>query len=79
MHICILQIGNSLILCMQAGGPFYGVLKGRKDGKRSKVEDTFKLRPPTMNSSDLIQLFSQKGFTSQELVALSGNHITSGH
>lgn len=74
MHICILPIGNSLIVYMQAGGPFYDVLTGRKDGKRSKIEDTFKLPPPTMNSSDLIQLFRQRGFSAQELVALSGNH-----
>lgn len=46
--------------------------KGRKDGKRSKIEDTINLPFPTFNSSELIRVFGQRGFTAQEMVALSG-------
>lgn len=57
-----------------AGGPFYDIPKGRKDGRRSKIEDTFNLPPPILNSSELIRMFGQRGFTAQEMVALSGAH-----
>ncbi|XP_059624501.1 peroxidase 47 [Cornus florida] len=57
-----------------AGGPVYEIPKGRKDGRRSKIEDTRNLPPPFFNSSDLITMFSQRGFTVQEMVALSGAH-----
>lgn len=57
-----------------AGGPMYEIPKGRKDGRRSKIEDTFNLPSPTLNSSELIRMFRQRGFTAQEMVALSGAH-----
>ncbi|XP_075492056.1 peroxidase 47-like [Primulina tabacum] len=57
-----------------AGGPVYDIPKGRKDGSRSKIMDTINLPPPTLNSSELIRMFSQRGFTAQEMVALSGAH-----
>ncbi|KAM3342131.1 peroxidase 47 [Capsicum galapagoense] len=57
-----------------AGGPVYDIPKGRKDGTRSKIEDTINLPPPTLNSSELIKLFGRHGFTAQEMVALSGAH-----
>ncbi|XP_028805636.1 peroxidase 47 [Neltuma alba] len=57
-----------------AGGPVYDIPKGRKDGKRSKIEDTINLPAPTLNASQLIKMFSQHGFTAQEMVALSGAH-----
>ncbi|XP_059455592.1 peroxidase 47-like [Corylus avellana] len=57
-----------------AGGPLYGIQKGRKDGRRSKVEDTFNLPPPTLNASQLITKFRQHGFSAEEMVALSGAH-----
>ncbi|XP_058097534.1 peroxidase 47-like [Magnolia sinica] len=57
-----------------AGGPLYDVPKGRKDGTRSKIEDTINLPPPTFNGSDLIKAFRQHGFSVQEMVALSGAH-----
>lgn len=50
----------------------YDIPKGRKDGTRSRIEDTINLPPPTLNSSELIRLFGQHGFTAQEMVALSG-------
>ncbi|KAL1821474.1 hypothetical protein DCAR_0417890 [Daucus carota subsp. sativus] len=57
-----------------AGGPVYDIPKGRKDGRRSKIEDTRNLPPPTFNSSELIRMFGQHGFTTQDMVALSGAH-----
>ncbi|CAI9285208.1 unnamed protein product [Lactuca saligna] len=57
-----------------AGGPVYDIPKGRKDGTRSKIEDTRNLPPPILNSSELIKMFGQHGFSAQEMVALSGGH-----
>ncbi|CAN1316943.1 Peroxidase 47 [Linum perenne] len=57
-----------------AGGPVYEIPKGRKDGRRSKIEDTVNLPFPTMNASELIRTFGQRGFSAQEMVALSGAH-----
>lgn len=57
-----------------AGGPVYDIPKGRKDGTRSKIEDTRNLPPPTLNSTELIKMFGQHGLTAQEMVALSGGH-----
>ncbi|KAI3825369.1 hypothetical protein L1987_06852 [Smallanthus sonchifolius] len=57
-----------------AGGPVYDIPKGRKDGTRSKIEDTRNLPSPFFNSSELIKMFGQKGFTAPEMVALSGGH-----
>ncbi|XP_050204249.1 peroxidase 47 [Mercurialis annua] len=57
-----------------AGGPFYEIPKGRKDGIRSKIEDTINLPFPTSNASELIRQFGQRGLTVQDMVALSGAH-----
>ncbi|CAF2240674.1 hypothetical protein BRARA_H01268 [Brassica rapa] len=57
-----------------AGGPFYQIPKGRFDGKRSKIEDTKNLLPPSFNASQLIQAFGQRGFSPKDVVALSGAH-----
>ncbi|CAA6660236.1 unnamed protein product [Spirodela intermedia] len=57
-----------------AGGPIYDIPKGRLDGRRSRIEDTINLPLPTLNSSALIKIFGQRGFTVQEMVALSGGH-----
>ncbi|XVE86414.1 hypothetical protein DITRI_Ditri18aG0032600 [Diplodiscus trichospermus] len=57
-----------------AGGPVYDIPKGRKDGKRSKIEDTINLPFPSFNTSELIKAFGQRGFSAQEMVALSGAH-----
>ncbi|KAK2656437.1 hypothetical protein Ddye_009489 [Dipteronia dyeriana] len=56
------------------GGPFYEIAKGRKDGRRSKIEDTINLPFPTFNASELIKQFGQHGLTAQDMVALSGAH-----
>ncbi|KAK9120632.1 hypothetical protein Syun_018249 [Stephania yunnanensis] len=57
-----------------AGGPYYEIPKGRKDGRRSKIEDTIRLPAPFLNSTELIRSFGQRGFNAQEMVALSGAH-----
>ncbi|CAL0299945.1 unnamed protein product [Lupinus luteus] len=57
-----------------AGGPMYDIPKGRKDGRRSKIEDTINLPFPTFNASQLISAFGRRGFSAQEMVALSGAH-----
>ncbi|XP_043707030.1 peroxidase 47 [Telopea speciosissima] len=57
-----------------SGGPFYDIPKGRKDGRRSRIEDTIRLPPPILNSSELIRTFGQRGFSVQEMVSLSGGH-----
>ncbi|XP_061361051.1 peroxidase 47-like [Gastrolobium bilobum] len=57
-----------------AGGPVYDIPKGRKDGTRSKIEDTHNLPPPTFNVSELIKMFGEHGFSAKEMVALSGAH-----
>ncbi|WOK96517.1 hypothetical protein Cni_G05224 [Canna indica] len=57
-----------------AGGPYYDIPRGRKDGRRSRIEDTINLPAPTLNSTELINMFGKHGFTAQELVALSGGH-----
>ncbi|XP_008788317.2 peroxidase 47 [Phoenix dactylifera] len=57
-----------------SGGPVYDIPKGRKDGRRSKIEDTINLPAPTLNTTALVKMFGQHGFSVRELVALSGAH-----
>ena len=65
-----------VLLILKAGGPVYDIPKGRKDGKRSKIEDTINLPAPFFNASQLINMFGQHGFSAQEMVALSGKRVT---
>lgn len=58
---------------MQSGGPYWSVLKGRKDGKISKASET-NLPAPTFNVSQLIQTFANRGLEVKDLIALSGAH-----
>ncbi|KAJ0096433.1 hypothetical protein Patl1_28176 [Pistacia atlantica] len=57
-----------------AGGPVYDIPNGRKDGRRSKIEDTINLPSPSFNTSQLIKMFGQHGFSVKDMVALSGAH-----
>lgn len=57
-----------------AGGPYYGVPKGRRDGTRSNAADTNALPAPNLTASTLIKLFDSHNFTTQDMVALSGGH-----
>ncbi|XP_068640759.1 peroxidase 64-like [Aristolochia californica] len=57
-----------------SGGPYWEVPKGRKDGRVSRASDTRQLPAPTFNVSQLMQSFSQRGLSGEDLVALSGGH-----
>ncbi|KAM3341622.1 peroxidase 64 [Capsicum galapagoense] len=57
-----------------SGGPYWAVPKGRKDGRISIASETRQLPGPNFNISQLQQSFSQKGLSSDDLVALSGGH-----
>ncbi|OMO97951.1 Plant peroxidase [Corchorus olitorius] len=57
-----------------SGGPFWNVLKGRKDGRISRASETITLPAPTFNVSQLIQSFGKRGLGVKDLVALSGGH-----
>ncbi|KAI3841253.1 hypothetical protein MKW92_023468 [Papaver armeniacum] len=57
-----------------AGGLFYDIPKGRKDGRRSMIEDTRNLPAPFLNSSELISIFSKNGLSIKDMVSLSGAH-----
>ncbi|XP_026460192.1 peroxidase 47-like isoform X2 [Papaver somniferum] len=54
-----------------AGGLFYDIPKGRKDGRRSMIEDTRNLPAPFLNSSELISIFSKNGLSIKDMVSLS--------
>lgn len=62
-------------LVTMVGGPFYDVRLGRKDGLVSLAATVEGNLPrPTMSMSEIIKLFSSRGFSIQEMVALSGAH-----
>ncbi|KAL2895161.1 Peroxidase 66 [Bienertia sinuspersici] len=62
------------VSCADTGGPYWKVPKGRKDGRVSKASDTTNLPPPTLNTTQLIQSFANRGLNIKDLVALSGAH-----
>ncbi|KAK9103426.1 hypothetical protein Sjap_020680 [Stephania japonica] len=57
-----------------SGGPHWSVLKGKKDGRISKANETSQLPSPQFNTTQLIQSFAKRGLTIKDLVALSGGH-----
>ncbi|KAF3503598.1 hypothetical protein F2Q69_00043331 [Brassica cretica] len=57
-----------------SGGPYWNVLKGRKDGKISRANETINLPAPTFNVSQLIQSFAARGLSVKDMVTLSGGH-----
>lgn len=62
-------------LVIMVGGPFYKVRLGRKDGlisKASRVEGNLPRVNQTMDA--MIKVFANKGFSIQEMVALTGGH-----
>ncbi|WJX31233.1 NAD(+) salvage pathway protein [Trifolium repens] len=59
------------------GGPSWSVGLGRRDSTTaSKDTATSDIPSPLMDLSDLISAFSNKGFTTKEMVVLSGAHTT---
>lgn len=70
----ILAIATRNLVTM-AGGPYYPVKLGRKDGlvsKASTVEGN--LPRPTMSTNEILKIFESRGFSVEEMVALSGAH-----
>ncbi|KAI5670154.1 hypothetical protein M9H77_10518 [Catharanthus roseus] len=57
-----------------SGGPFWEVIKGRKDGRISRANETINLPAPSSNATKLIQDFAKRGLGVKDLVALSGGH-----
>ncbi|KAJ4837865.1 hypothetical protein Tsubulata_019748, partial [Turnera subulata] len=64
-------------VCPGLGGPSWTVLLGRRDSTTASFTTALNDLPsPLMDLSDLISAFSNKGFTVNEMVALSGSHTT---
>ena len=60
---------------MQADGPYWSVELGRLDALASRASDVKgKLPAPEMRVKELTPLFQSNGFTTKEMVALSGAH-----
>lgn len=64
----------SIVFMVKAGGPYWNVLKGRKDGRVSNASETINLPAPTFNVTQLLQSFTKRGLGLRDLVALSGGH-----
>ncbi|CAK9161283.1 unnamed protein product [Ilex paraguariensis] len=70
----ILAVATRNLVSMM-GGPFYNVPLGRRDGlvsRASRVEGN--LPRPTMAMTQIIKIFESRGFSVQEMVALTGAH-----
>lgn len=65
--------GFALLWCMQAGGKWYDVETGRRDGRVSiDTEANANLPPPNISIPASIILFAQKGLTISDMVVLLG-------
>lgn len=59
----------------RAGGIYYAVPSGRRDGRDSVFDDvTHNLPRASFNAKQLVQNFTQKGLSLDEMVTLSGAH-----
>ena len=62
---------------MQAGGPFYKVELGRRDGRISTIASVqHKLPQPDFNLDQLNRMFSLHGLDQTDMIALSGMFIS---
>ncbi|KAG4214846.1 hypothetical protein ERO13_A01G142301v2 [Gossypium hirsutum] len=62
-------------LVVMVGGPFYEVVLGRKDSRKSNLSIVDKNLPKALTPmNELLSLFSSKGFSADEMVALVGAH-----
>ena len=58
---------------MQSGGPFFPILTGRRDSQVSYYDEANQQIPrPDSNITEMLDLFSQKGFNEKEIVSLLG-------
>ncbi|KAK1404484.1 Peroxidase [Heracleum sosnowskyi] len=70
----ILAVATRNLVTMM-GGPYYDVKLGRRDGLISLASRVGRLLPtPTMSVTETINLFKSRGFSVQEMVALTGAH-----
>lgn len=70
--ILVLAARDGIVL---AGGPYYPVLTGRRDSKESFFDEAMVDIPrPNGNISEILRLFSLRGFDERETVALLGGH-----
>ena len=68
-----IYLSMTLIFFIQTGGLGYDVPAGRRDGKISLASETLtNLPPPSFNVDQLTKFFSNKGFTQEKMVTLSG-------
>lgn len=78
VQVIIFGLHGSISLCRsQSGGPGWGVLLGRLDGKTSDFNGSLNLPAPTDNLTVLRQKFAALNLNDVDLVALSGTRITS--
>lgn len=64
---------HALCLKLQSGGPFFPVLTGRKDSLASYFDEANEQIPsPDSNVTEMLSLFSQRGFNEKEIVSLLG-------
>ncbi|MED6114537.1 Peroxidase 63 [Stylosanthes scabra] len=62
-------------LVTMAGGPYYNVYLGRRDSRVSKSSYIDgNLPKPAMPMSQIIEIFEKRGFSIEEMVALTGAH-----
>ncbi|KAF5771317.1 putative peroxidase [Helianthus annuus] len=59
---------------LKSQGPWWPVLKGRKDGRVSKANETINLPSPFSNATKLVKSFAKRGLNVKDLVTLSGGH-----
>ncbi|KAL2335613.1 hypothetical protein Fmac_016826 [Flemingia macrophylla] len=70
----ILSVATRDLLTM-LGGPYYPVFLGRRDGRSSLASAVPRYLPtPSMPIPEILRLFTQRGFSVEEFVALSGAH-----
>ncbi|XP_052178887.1 putative Peroxidase 48 [Diospyros lotus] len=70
--ILVLATRDATVL---AGGPFYPILTGRKDSRSSYFAEALSDIPrPDGSISETLRLFSRRGFSTREIVALLGAH-----
>ncbi|KAG5546884.1 hypothetical protein RHGRI_018897 [Rhododendron griersonianum] len=70
--ILVVSTRDSIVL---AGGPFYPLFTGRRDSNRSYYATAMAEIPkPDANISETLRLFSLRGFSTRETVALLGGH-----